>query len=295
MKETAPNRAIILRNVACAYCNVPFSDEVPYDKEHAVGRRFVPRGTLDGQWNLLLRSCKKCNGLKAALEDDISAIVMHPDASGQHVNNDPRLHAEARRKAANAISRRTKKPVAAGEEPLKFDTTFGAAKLGFTFEMPPQVDDSRLFELARYQLIAFFYWITYNEETKRGGFWVGQYFPLLAVRRADWGNPQMHWFMDTTKDWLGRVHAIGADGYFKVTIKRKSATDELWSWALEWNQNFRLVGFFGRKESVEVLKPTIPALKMHILQQSDSGWTRYRADVPLAEAHDILFDVPKAA
>ena len=291
LKEAAPNRAIILHNIACAYCNVPFSKDVPYDKEHAVGRRFVPRGTLDGQWNLLLRSCKKCNGLKAALEDDISAIAMHPDAWGQHVNDDPRLHTEARRKAANAISRKTKKPVAAGEPPLKIDTTFGAAKLGFTFVMPPQANEDRLFELARYQLIAFFYWITFNQETKRGGYWVGQYFPLLAVRKADWGNPQMRWFMDTTKDWLGRVHAIGADGYFKITIKRKSATEELWSWALEWNQNFRLIGFFGREELLGAIESVIPVVKMTVLQQSASSWMSCRTEVPLAETEDILFSV----
>jgi hypothetical protein len=295
LKEADPNRAIILQNVACAYCGVPFSEHVPFDKEHAVGRRFVPKGTLDGQWNLLLRACKKCNGLKAALENDISAIAMHPDAWGEHVNDDARLHTEARRKAANAISRKTGKPVAAGEQPLKFNMQFGPASFGFTFVMPPQADKDRLFELARYQVGAFFYWITFNEETKRGGFWVGQFSPLLAVRKEDWGNPQMRWFMDTTKDWLGRVHAIGADGYFKITIKRKSATEEIWSWALEWSQNFRLVGFFGREELVEELERTIPELEMTMMQQSASGRTRYRIATPLPEADDILFEVPTAS
>jgi hypothetical protein len=205
------------------------------------------------------------------------------------------LHTEARRKAANAISRKTKKPVAAGEEPLKFDTQFGAANFSFTFVMPPQVDENRLFELARYHVGAFFYLVTYDEQTKRGSFWAGQFFPIAAVRKADWGNSQMRWFMDTTKDWPSRVHAVGADGYFKITIKRRSETDELWSWALEWNQNFRLVGFFGRDDLLDFMNQAIPTLKMSLAQQSTSGWIRARVEEALAEEDDILFAMPTAS
>src|SRR4051794_17550674 len=116
--ETASNRAIILNNAACAYCGVEFSDVMLPEKEHTIGRRLVPKGTLNRQWNLLLRSCRRYNSYKANLEDDISAITMQPDATGQFVNADPRLRAEAARKAHNAISRKTGKPVSAPEEPI---------------------------------------------------------------------------------------------------------------------------------------------------------------------------------
>ncbi len=150
------SRAILLKNENCPYCGTQFSISVPSEKEHAVGRRFVPKGTLNGQWNLIVRSCIPCNQDKAKLENDISAISMHPDATGQHVNSDSRLHAEANRKALNAISHKTKKPIANGEEPLKVSGNLGAADITFTFVMPPQVDEDRIFALARYQVGAFF-------------------------------------------------------------------------------------------------------------------------------------------
>jgi len=290
--EVAPNRAIILHNTTCAYCDTAFSDDVPFEKEHAIGRRFVPKGTLDGQWNLLLRSCRRCNGYKANLEDDISAIAMQPDATGRHVNSDARLHSEAARKAQNAISRKTGKPVAAGEEPIKVGGNFGPAAFTVSFSMPPQVHEDRLFELARYQVAAFFYWTTLKKETGRGRMLPGGFYPLAAVRKADWGNPQMRWFMDATKDWSWRVHAIGADEYFKIATKRKSDTEDIWSWALEWNQNFRLVGFFGREDLVTELEKSIPPLEMTTVEHTPERSLRFRVEVPLADAKDSLFAAP---
>ena len=41
-----------------------------------IGRRFVPKGKLNNQWNLIVRVCIKCNNKKSDLEDDISAISM---------------------------------------------------------------------------------------------------------------------------------------------------------------------------------------------------------------------------
>jgi hypothetical protein len=111
----------------------------------------------------------------------------------------------------------------------------------------------------------------------------------MRNQEADWGNPQMPWFMEETKSWAWRVHAIGADGYFKIATKRKSDTEDIWSWALEWNQNFRLVGFFGREELVAELEKSIPVLKMETAGHSPERILRYRIEVPLVEADDSLF------
>ena len=45
-----------------------------------------------------------------------------------------------------------------------------------------------MYELARMQIMAFFYAITFNQETKKGGFWLGDFFPLLEAHYSDWGN-----------------------------------------------------------------------------------------------------------
>ena len=75
VREYPGNRPIILHNVSCAYCGRHFKSKLPPTKEHVIGRRFVPRGSFDGQWNLILKACQQCNGEKADLEDDISADI----------------------------------------------------------------------------------------------------------------------------------------------------------------------------------------------------------------------------
>ena len=136
-------RPIRLRNINCVYCGGLFgADRLP-TKEHVVGRRFVPRGCFDGQWNLIANACGKCNGDKADLEDDISAISMLPDAAGRYASDDPRLEAEAKRKSASAHSRRSGKAVAQSEEQMQLTQISGDATFTFTFTAPPQVDEKK--------------------------------------------------------------------------------------------------------------------------------------------------------
>lgn len=293
LRHSPHNRPITLQNGTCPYCGGEFSDALPSEKEHVIGRRFVPRGALQGQWNLLVQSCRDCNALKADLEDDISAITMQPNAAGMLVNDDPRLRDEAERKAKKSISRKTKKTVASGEEPVKLDAKFGGTKFAFTFNAPPQVAEERVFELAQYHVAAFFYWITYRDENKRGGKLPGQFFPILAAAKPDWGNTQKRWFMSATASWLWRVFAVGADGYFKIVIRRQAEGIDVWSWALEWNQNLRLVGFFGDPARLDALEQEIPQLKFEKLDHGPNAWSRFRTEVPLSESDDELFSAPE--
>ena len=113
--QLTENRAAILHNSNCVYCGVSF-EETNHTKEHVVGRRFVPKGTLENQWNLIVRACKRCNEKKADLEDDISAILMQPNLSGEHVSDHASLKEESVKKAEGSISRRTKKLVKDSQE-----------------------------------------------------------------------------------------------------------------------------------------------------------------------------------
>ena len=115
LKNLSGNRAVVLKNETCPYCSCCL-DASLRTKEHVIGRRFVPKGKLDGQWNLIVRACRPCNCLKADLEDDLSAISMQPDSWGQFANPDPRLATEAARKAEKSVSRRTGKQVELSSE-----------------------------------------------------------------------------------------------------------------------------------------------------------------------------------
>jgi hypothetical protein len=95
--------------------------------------------------------------------------------------------------------------------------------------------------------------------------------------------------MEAVVDWEPRLLLTkGANGFFKVAIRRHPNA-VCWSWALEWNQNYRVVGFFGEKGATEQLAKTFPALETVKLAQSGSDWVAYRKDVRLAEEDDKLF------
>ena len=255
-----------------------------------MGRRFVPRGSLHQHWNLIVWACEPCNRRKAELEDDLSAISMQPDPWGAHARNDVRLRNEAERKAKTK-SRRSGKPVKDSQEQFSISHTFGGAELKFSFTSAPQADEARIIELVRMQVMAFFYWITIQPGEVNGRFWQGSFFPLQPVRRADWGNEQLLFFMAETKHWDWRVHAVTADGYFKLAIK-KHIDELLWSFAVEWNESYRIVGFFGDTAGLIMLRDRLPELAMQTIHAKGDDWVRHRREVPLCDEDDKLFSPP---
>ena len=284
------NRVLRLRNVVCPYCGAALTDG-NREKEHVIGRNFVPRGKLHAQWNLILNACGTCNRRKSGYEDDIAAISMQPDAYGRFGAEDPELVAEAHRKASRSGSRKTGKPVKDSSGELKFSIApFAGVSMGFSFTGPPQVDDERVFELARMQLQAFFFMITYDGQLERGWWWPGEFMPYLHSRRSDWGNKQWLGFMQATKDWDMRVHAIGAREFFRCSIKRHPSA-ESWAWALEWNHQHRLSGFLGDRSAAQAIVDNIPAEELGHVPLAPNRAIRFRRDVQLADVDDILFAV----
>jgi hypothetical protein len=249
LTEHAPNRPIILHNQNCVYCGRKFDHHVIKTKEHVIGRRFVPKGSLNAQWNLIVNACSQCNGKKADLENDLSAIFMQPDAFGRYAVDDPRLRADATNKALKAISRRTKKTIIDSNEEIIIRTYFDKkANISFNLTAVAQADENRILELAAYHVRGFFYLITYKSEVKTGAPIPGLFALAADARRADWGNSRMLGFVSVTKSWDVRFFDNGADGFFKLWIRRKDEGVGLWAWALEWNHSFRAVGFFGVEE-----------------------------------------------
>ncbi|MBJ9594140.1 HNH endonuclease [Burkholderia seminalis] len=284
LKALPPNRPVRLRNATCAYCGRPFCSELPSTKEHVIGRRFVPLGTLDRQWNLLLRACDRCNGEKADLENDISAITMQPDAYGAFAVDDPIFQKETTRRAANAISRRTRRPV----EDSREEVQIGGSELAVTFTAPPQVDAKRLYRLAHLHVQGFFYWITHQPATERGGF-PGTFVDVASASRSDWGSPSMRWFMSSVECWHPRIEGTTAHGFFRISIRRHPEGHPVWSWALEWNKSHRVVGFVGDSEAIVPVISSRPSPSGHAYAGTDGAIYRLREEVPLSPEEDILF------
>lgn len=282
-----PDRAISLDNVTCVYCGRNLTHQ-ERSKEHVIGRRFVPKGTLANEWNLLVWACVPCNRKKADLEDDISAITMYHEVWKEGDKADRTLRREAARKMQKSLSRKTKKSVAQSFETLRGQAPFLGGQLRYSFTAPPQIESSRLYELARLHMTGFFYWITYSKETNKGGYWLGGFYPLLEAARMDWGNDVHVGFMKAVVDWDIRVLAAGADGYFKIAI-RKHPTDTLWSWAIEWNKSFRVVGFFGEEDAARKMVSTLPPLTIQSAIDNTNQQVRFRYEKTLSETEDILF------
>lgn len=264
---------------------------MPHSKEHLVGRRFVPKGTLNKSWNLLLRSCQRCNNIKSDLEDDVSAIAMQPDAFGRQLRDDEVLRNEAQRKAAGSLSRKTGRRVWESAQSLRITGRLSlGVTMSFTFSAPPELDSNRVFALACYQLSGLFYWVTWQENDSKGYFWPGDYRPLQHMARSDWGNPQALAFMNEVVSWQDRAVVTCADGYFKAAIRRHPTEAICWSWALEWNENIRVIGFFGQNEEISRVVSSLPVLPTVEVARKGRARLRSRLEIALSEDDDVLFD-----
>ena len=144
-------------------------------------------------------------------------------------------------------------------------------------------------ELAGMQLSAFLYWISYDSHTERGSFWPGEGVAIDIARRSDWGNSLQCSFMNAVRSWEHRVHAVTADGYFKIAIRRHPSA-VCWSWALEWNHSLRLIGAFGDSSAIQQFSSVLEPLIAHVVNHGNGSLTRIRTEVPLSEEGDILFE-----
>lgn len=288
LKELPLTEVILLDNVTCVYCGIELTPDIS-TKEHVIGRRFVPKGTLNKQWNLIVRACHECNKQKSNLEDDISAITMHPNAWGKHVDDSDILSKESKRKGKNSYSALTGKPVYKSKEEINIKMPFGKGVVfNFNLTSPPQIEDARVYDLARMHIMAFFYFITFNNSSLKGGFWTGGFYPVLDAQKLDWGNDVHLAFMKSVLNWEPRWIGNGADGFFKSAIRRHPNA-ECWSWAIEWNKNHRIVGFFGDLDAAQKIVATFPKLSAQVLSGDANSNTFYRAEKTLNDNDDVMF------
>ncbi len=89
-------------------------------------------------------------------------------------------------------------------------------------------------------------------------------------------------------DWDYRLVLNTAEGYFRAVIRRHP-TEECWSWAVEWNGTYRLVGYFGNLEAGGALFAELPQLEVNSILEGLNRWIRRRVEQPLAEEDDTLF------
>lgn len=156
----------------------------------------------------------------------------------------------------------------------------------FSFVGLPRLVPDRVMALAAAQIRAFFYFITYDESQGRGSFLPGGISSFIFAQKDDWGNAQFLAFASLTRDWIGRVSGNTAEHYFRIVIKRDPSGIELWSFGLEWNQNYRIIGFFGDTKSAAERVGAFPSFEWVRLDET----TRKREETPLKSSEDVLFE-----
>ena len=257
-----------------------------------IGRRFVPKGSTANQWNLILWACATCNRLKSDLEDDIAAITMHFHAAGLPAMSDPTAQVEAKRRGQKSGSRKTGKSVA--NSYASFNSTAQltpALSMTVGFAAPPQIDNARTYELARLQMLAFFYLLTYESNLNLGHWWPGEFMPIHGTIKSDWGNPVHCAFMKAVSSWDYRLVLNTANDYYRAAIRRHP-TSELWSWAVEWNKSYRLIGLLGDPSAAKAFARSLPHVPVHSIREGPNSYLRFRHEEPLGEQEDVLFHMP---
>ncbi len=283
-------------NQNCLYCGTYVGEhsEVASDKEHLIGRRMVPIGSMSdaASFNLIFRACVTCNREKAALEDHISAITLL-SSSGR--SGDSRIDNLARRKGANSFDpRHPGKPVAAIRHQHELKGDLHGARITFGLVSGPQADPRKVEDLAFRHIQGLFALVTSENprapETTCLLSW--DQFGLFGFYPCrDWGNPHLRTIAERAHGRPRQAEITSADGYFRATL-RPGKDDAPWFWALEWNASFRLVGWIGERTVIPAIFEELPELQwIHSEPLPGNGIRRVRLQTPLPDDHpDILFD-----
>lgn len=278
----------LLSNQYCPYCGVfvGASAEVDSDKEHLIGRNFVPKGTLEsGGFNFIFRSCRICNARKANAERHISTVTLFNSpsrAANEHID------AIARHKASRDYHP-AKKGVLVKDASDQQSISFGSG--GFTMQFgsssPPQIIPAVARLLACNHVQALFALITtenYRIGDKLRILPASQFLYFSEYSYRDWGNPQLLEIVNRVQDWPCYANIDSAGGYFKAMLRGLEGTCGFW--ALEWNQFLRVVGAISLENERPELFEGLPDLGWKPLPD---GSGRFREEVPLLQDSDILF------
>lgn len=273
-----------LSNQHCLYCSrfVGAGSELESDKEHLINRRIAAPGLLGGAnaFNFIFRACKPCNEEKARLEEHISAVTLLTSPGRE----DPLIDAAARAKGASSFDRRHRRAVA--EVRNQFRIRMGPFTFGLT--SAAQLDPNAVRVLAFRHVQGIFSLVASRDprRTETTKVLSGHEFGFFAsYPYRDWGNPQLLEIVRRVDGYERVADITTADGFFRASL-RPGPDGEPWFWALEWNQNLRVVGWIGDPETPPEPFNDLPTVAWHQLDANN----RVRHEIPLPDdAEDLMF------
>ncbi|MDP1861485.1 MAG: hypothetical protein Q8K82_22650 [Gemmatimonadaceae bacterium] len=280
-------------NAYCIYCGADLRDgSTASNKEHLIGREFIPTGALGGTaFNLIFRSCTKCNERKRDLERHVSTLTLIVSPAR---TESVELDALALRKARGDFHPHKKGSAvidahASVEVPFRLGPVTGS----FGIVGPPQMDTYIAYDLAAYHVQGFFSLITSVDPTTADG---TNLLPARSIFYAppythrDWGNPQLLEVVRRVQTWERLCVVSTANGFFRAEFRRdrsrNSGGTSQWFWALEWNKSTRVVGVIKDPNEALPLFADLPPLRWIRISPIE----RMREERPLsADQDDLLF------
>ena len=288
------NRVPSKSNQYCLYCGqfVGEGADIQSNKEHLVGREFVPTGEFgDGRaFNFIFRACKRCNEEKAEAERHISSVTLYRSPA----RKESQRHNEIACRKALRDFHPDKRGVLIQDSGDKFDVVMNdfGMKMTFGISSPPQANSDYIDFLAFKHVQGLCSLIvTANplvaEETRLLSY---ENFHLFeSYSHADWGNSHMLAIMERANDMPCYLNVTTANGFFKAILRRDQGDKEEWFWALEWNKSLRVVGAISPFRDIPKLFRNLPALRWNELGEQGGARTRVRMEEPLADEQDTLF------
>jgi len=260
------------------------------DKEHWIGRKFPPKGTLDrGAFNFIFRACVLCNREKGNAERHVSSVTLfNSPARGVDAAADE----TARHKASQDFHPDGKALLvqdAFRRERFEW-THLPGLRMAVSVVAPPQLDPDAVSLLAGYQVQALFAMVTTPDpHASMRVLHPDEIRPFGYFLHRDWGNPQLLEVIRRTALWPLRANVDSAGGYFKAILRRSENDDEGWFWAFEWNKSVRVAGAIvhpGVEPSIFESLPDAGTVPL------PDGSGLCRLEVPLDAKDDILFESP---
>lgn len=270
-------------NACCLYCGTSLRSPSPpeSDKEHLIGRNFVPKGTMgDQQFNFIFRTCRRCNARKAVAERHVSSVTLF-NSPGRFEN--AQVNEVAIRKGKSDFHPKKKGVrIEDAYEHCFLSTSLGPGSIEFGMIAPPQLEKNLAKNAAFSHIQGLFALLCtedYRDPLKMRLLSLDQFLWFDYYFYNDWGNPQAIEIANRVLGWDCYANIVSAKGYFKAIMRR---CDEGWFWALEWNRQLRILG--GISSSRMKLFEVLP----------DEDWTRtpqgrIRRDTPLNAKVDNLF------
>ncbi len=288
------NRSKSKSNQYCLYCGrfVGADSDLESNKEHLVGREFVPTGEFGNGdlFNLIFRACKECNDEKSDVERHLSSISLF--------NSPTRKRSPAHNELAKRKAEKDYHPVKQGVlikdsgDNFNIVTKFGPASIAFNMSGPPQADERRIEFLAFRHIQGLFSLITSRDPLSAEGTCLLSYkyfYIHSAYPYSDWGNSQFLKIMERASGIPCYANIETANGFFKAIMRRGKGDNGEWFWALEWNKSLRVVGGISQPNTIPAIFEDLPSLDWTDIGIQDGARTRVREETPLDSGQDILF------